>query len=109
MIISISREKTFNPKCCRSEEQILEKKDSDVEVTYKVPTAEDFESFVQNKLTDTEVYRKSILKIKGLYKGDNKEEVTERELPTLPGSRALIHEISQKVLGDFNFTFKEKN
>lgn len=109
MIISIQREKTFHPKCCRTVEDIEQKKESEVEITYKVPTAEDFENFVQGKLSDTEVYRKSILKIKGLYRSDTNKEVTERELPTLPGSRALISEISKKVLNEYGFTLEEKN
>jgi hypothetical protein len=109
MTISIQREKTFHPKCCRTAKQIEEKEESTVEVTYKVPSSEDFEGFIKSSMTDSEVYKKSILKVKGIFRSDNNNEVTERELPGLPGSRALVHEVCQKVLSEFNFDFKEKN
>jgi hypothetical protein len=98
MRITIQREKTFESTVCPG-----------VKITFKVPSAEKYEKYVSgNGMNNTAIYRDAILKIEGL-EDESGNPITEKDLPTLPNTWALIQEIAFKVVAETKFTVSEKN
>lgn len=86
MIISIERVKSYSPENA-----------PEVVVTYKVPTAEDFEQIIREKPGDCEVFNEFVISLEGLTDSDGKV-IDPKEVTKTPGTWSLVTGVAKAII-----------
>lgn len=97
MIVSIEREKVFT----------LEGHD-EVRITYKVPTAEDFEKLISTKPGDCDVFNTFALKVEGITDEAGTPYRVE-DIAQLPGSWPIVTGLAKAVMEAATLGIEGKN
>ncbi len=97
MIISIEREKTYVPDGC-----------PDVRISYKVPTAEDFEKIIREKPGDCDVFRTFVKKVEGVTDEQGNGYKPE-DIVQLPGTWPMVTGVAKAIVESATLGAEGKN